>query len=130
MRRVRQRDTGAELVVRKLLHGLGARYRVCPGDLPGRPDVANRRWRWCVLVHGCFWHGHRACRRATLPTKNAPFWREKIRTNIVRDRRHIRALRALGYTVLVAWECELTNPDKLRRRFDSLLRDARGGVRR
>jgi DNA mismatch endonuclease, patch repair protein len=113
MRAVRQRDTAPEVQVRALLHGAGVRFRACPVDLPGRPDIANKSRRWCVFVHGCFWHGHVGCKLARLPKTNRGWWRAKIGKNRLRDRRKEKAMRALGFRVAVVWSCELKGPDSL-----------------
>lgn len=117
MKAVRQRDTAPEKAVRILLHRLGARYRICPSDLPGRPDIANKARRWCVFVHGCFWHGHASCPRARLPKTNHRWWREKIAANRARDAHKEKALRALGFRVDVVWQCELDHEPRLARRL-------------
>lgn len=122
MKRVRQRDTKPEVEVRRLLHQAGLRFRLCPKTLPGSPDLANRRAKWAVFVHGCFWHGHRACALATLPKTNTAFWREKLTANRTRDRRKAEQLKALGFEVLVVWQCQLSNPT-LRGRLVTTLRD-------
>lgn len=106
MANIRQRDTAAELAVRRWLWAQGVRFRVRNHDLPGSPDLANRRKRWAVFVHGCFWHGHEGCSRATMPKRNGEFWRTKIAANRVRDSRKDDLLRADGYTVFTIWECE------------------------
>jgi DNA mismatch endonuclease (patch repair protein) len=105
MRTVRQKGTRPELVVRRALAGLGHRYRLGNRDLPGSPDIANRRHRWAIFVHGCFWHRH-GCKASTTPTRNREFWEAKFLRNVERDRRASDALRARGYTVIVIWECE------------------------
>jgi DNA mismatch endonuclease (patch repair protein) len=117
MKTVRQRDTKPEIAVRRLLWSAGARFRTCPRDLPGRPDIANKGARWAVFVHGCFWHGHRGCKLATVPQSNRAFWQEKLASNRRRDARKALALRRLGFLVFVVWQCELRNPDALVRRF-------------
>ena len=104
--RIRQHGTSAELTVRKLLHSLGHRFRVHNRDLPGSPDIANRSRKWAVFVHGCFWHQHPGCRRATTPTRNRSFWLKKFEANRVRDARVQAMLRDDGYRVTVVWECE------------------------
>lgn len=119
--RVRQRDTHAELQVRSLLHRLGWRFRISNRDLPGSPDIANRKRRWIVFVHGCFWHAHRGCSRATIPKRNRRFWEAKFSNNRQRDLRSLRRLRQLGYLPVVVWECELQRPATLRRRFERVL---------
>jgi DNA mismatch endonuclease (patch repair protein) len=117
MKAVRQRDTAPELAVRKLLHRQGIRFRVCPADLPGRPDIVNRSRRWCIFVHGCFWHGHRSCALASLPKTNRRWWTEKIDANRMRDARKEDAMRALGFRVAVVWQCELADERSLERRL-------------
>jgi DNA mismatch endonuclease (patch repair protein) len=101
---VRQKGTKPELVVRSVLASLGLRFRLSNRDLPGSPDIANRRQRWAVFVHGCFWHRH-GCKATTTPTRNREFWQAKFQRNIERDRRVAEALRAEGYIVVVIWEC-------------------------
>jgi DNA mismatch endonuclease (patch repair protein) len=110
MRRVRQRDTAPELAVRRQLSKLGVRYRICPRDLPGRPDLANKTRRWAVFVHGCFWHHHARCRLATVPASNRAFWTTKFEANRSRDARKVKALQSLGFRVFVVWQCQLSTP--------------------
>jgi DNA mismatch endonuclease (patch repair protein) len=117
MEAVRQRDTKPEVEVRRLLWKAGARFRLCPRDLPGTPDIVNKTAQWAVFVHGCFWHGHRNCKLATVPKSNSVFWQEKLASNRRRDARKALALRRLGYRVFVVWQCELRDPDALIRRF-------------
>jgi len=105
MRRVRQRGTRPELVVRRALTALGYHYRLANRDLPGSPDIANRRQRWVVFVHGCFWHRH-GCKASTTPTRNRDFWEAKFARNVARDQRTTEALEALDYVVAVIWECD------------------------
>lgn len=104
---IRRSNTGPELAVRRVLHQLGHRYRVSNRDLPGAPDIANRKKKWAVFVHGCFWHRHSGCPKATTPKRNREFWLEKFEKNVDRDRAAVRALEHLGFVVLVLWECEL-----------------------
>ena len=104
--RIRQRDTGAELVVRRLIFRAGIRFRTRNTDLPGSPDIANRARKWVVFVHGCFWHRHSGCERATTPKRNRQFWLDKFAANRRRDQRVERQLRRCGYKVIVVWECE------------------------
>jgi DNA mismatch endonuclease (patch repair protein) len=102
---VRQKGTRPELMVRGALNALGHRFRLANRDLPGSPDIANRRRRWAVFVHGCFWHRH-GCKATTTPGRNREFWEAKFARNIARDQRATVQLRELGYTVIVIWECE------------------------
>lgn len=117
MKRVRREDTEPELAVRKLLWSTGARYRINVGDLPGSPDVANETRSKAIFVHGCFWHFHQDCPRGSLPDRNRDYWREKFEKNRERDRRKTKELEDRGFDVLVVWECELDNPESLRRRL-------------
>jgi DNA mismatch endonuclease (patch repair protein) len=112
--RIRQHGTSAELTVRKLLHALGRRFRVHNRDLPGSPDIANRSRKWAVFVHGCFWHRHAHCKRATTPSRNREFWLQKFDANVARDARVQAALREQGYRVLVVWECETEDVSRLK----------------
>lgn len=109
MRAVRSRDTKPELRVRSVLHRAGYRFRVHRRDLPGSPDIVLPKYRTVIFVHGCFWHGHEGCRRATLPSTRAGFWREKIERNIARDAAAEAALHHLGYRTVTLWECELNS---------------------
>lgn len=106
MSRIRGKNTGPELVVRSALHRLGYRFRLHGKKLPGRPDVVLPKYRTVVFVHGCFWHRHRGCRNCTTPTNNRSFWVEKLEGNAARDKVRVRALRKLGWRVVVVWECE------------------------
>ena len=117
MRAVRRQGTTPELRVRRALAVLGLRFRANVGDLPGSPDLANKARKTAIFVHGCFWHRHPRCSRATTPKANAQFWRTKFDANIARDRRKARALRKLGYRVIVLWECQTTDPNRLLRRL-------------
>ena len=120
--RIRQKDTAAEQAVRRMLHRLGLRFRIRNRDLPGAPDVANRSGRWAIFVHGCFWHSHAGCKRATVPRRNREFWLAKFSANRARDARALRELRRLGYRAVVVWECEAEKrADRLVRRLARLL---------
>jgi DNA mismatch endonuclease (patch repair protein) len=102
---IRQKSTRPELVVGSVLRALGLRYRLTNRDLPGSPDFANRRARWALFVHGCFWHRH-GCSATTTPTRNGEFWQAKFARNLARDARALEELRVAGYRVIVVWECE------------------------
>jgi len=119
--RVRQHGTTPELQVRRILTELGLRYRVHNRDLPGSPDMANRKRRWAVFVHGCFWHRHEGCAKATTPKRNADFWKAKFSANEERDARAMRALEGMDYRVAVIWECELEDPQHVLLRLRGLL---------
>jgi DNA mismatch endonuclease, patch repair protein len=117
MKRVRRSGTVPELLVRRTLFRLGARYRVGVKGLPGSPDIASRARLKAIFVHGCFWHGHRKCRLAKLPKRNREFWRKKLRDNRTRDMAKIHALEASGFDVLELWQCELGDPGRLQARL-------------
>ena len=120
MSRVKGRDTTPELAVRSMLHALGYRYRLYRKDLPGKPDIVFGPRKKVVFIHGCFWHGHN-CRKGRLPKSNAAFWGSKIDTNKKRDRKRLTQLRALGWKVLVIWQCQLKDPLAVRRRIVDFL---------
>ena len=117
-----QRRTKPELLVRRELHRCGKRFRVHNRDLPGSPDVANRRRRWAIFVHGCFWHHHEGCKRATVPKRNRAFWLEKFTANRERDRRCEDALKEAGFRVVTIWECQAEHQEQLRMILSRLLR--------
>lgn len=119
--RIRQHGTAAELLVRRLAWELGVRFRTTNRDLPGSPDLANRTKSWVVFVHGCYWHGHVGCTRATIPKRNRRFWITKFADNRARDRRVVAALRRRGFRVLVVWECELSEPERVRKKLETVV---------
>lgn len=104
--RVRQKDTSPEQIVRAALSEMGIKYRLDAKDLPGSPDIVNRSKKWAVFVHGCYWHHHEGCRKATIPKRNREFWIAKFAANRARDARAVEVLEALGYRVIVVWQCE------------------------
>ena len=106
MKAVRSTNTGPELRVRRIAHSLGYRFRLHRRDLPGKPDMVFPSRRKAIFIHGCFWHRHNRCDRATMPTSNSAFWRAKFDRNVARDTEQISALKRLGWRVLVVWECE------------------------
>lgn len=126
MSRIRGRDTRPEMIVRRLAHRLGYRFRLHRRDLPGRPDLVFPSRRKVILVHGCFWHRHPGCRHATTPATNAAFWRSKFARNTERDRRVLQSLRTAGWDPLVVWECETRDVDRLA----SMIVDHLGPARR
>ena len=107
MARVGGRNTRPELMVRSALHRAGYRFRLWRRDLPGRPDIVLPRFQTAIFVHGCFWHQHEDCRRATTPKTNVAFWKDKLARNKARDLAATKQLRAAGWKTLVIWECEL-----------------------
>jgi len=107
MSRIKGRNTGPEMRLRSLLHRAGFRFRLYAKDLPGKPDIVLPKYHVVIFVHGCFWHRHKGCRNATMPSTRAEFWRTKFDSNVNRDERNQAALRAAGWTVYTVWECEL-----------------------
>lgn len=122
MSRIRGRDTKPELVVRRIAHRLGFRYRLHRQDLPGRPDIVFPRYRAIIMVHGCFWHRHPGCKHAYTPKTRVQFWRKKFEGNVVRDRRNELALSELGWRTMVIWECETKDHQDVAARIESFLR--------
>ena len=107
MQAVRSKDTKPEMIVRRLVHAQGYRYRLHRRDLPGVPDLTFPSRRKVVFVHGCFWHGHPCRGEPRLPKSNRDYWVPKIRRNAERDAEHAKSLKALGWESLTVWECEL-----------------------
>jgi DNA mismatch endonuclease (patch repair protein) len=108
MSSVRTQHTGPEMVVRKLLHGLGYRYSLHRSDLPGKPDLAFPARRTAIFVHGCYWHGH-GCRWGKLPKSKLDYWAPKIAANRARDARKRSQLKRAGWRTMVVWQCQLRN---------------------
>lgn len=121
MSRVRQTNTAPEATVRRLAHALGFRFRVNGKGLPGSPDLVNRKARWAIFVHGCYWHAHEGCPLWKIPTNNRPFWEKKFEDNRKRDLRKLEALEDLGYRSLVIWQCEIEDRDRLAARLIAFL---------
>lgn len=113
MRAIRKKDTGPELAVRRALHRMGYRFRLHRRDLPGSPDIVLPRHGAVILVHGCFWHQHVGCRHGTVPRVRQDYWIPKLTRNVERDAQARAALEALGWRVLVLWECEIGDADAL-----------------
>ncbi len=121
MAQVKGKDTKPEILVRSLLHKLGYRFRLHIKSLPGKPDIVLPRYKAVIFVHGCFWHGHEGCSRATAPATRTEFWSAKIEGNRERDMRNIAALEELGYRCLVIWQCEMRDIELLMRRMTTFL---------
>lgn len=117
MSRIRSKDTKPEICVRKMLHQLGYRFRLHRKDLPGCPDIVLPKYRTVIFVHGCYWHRHKGCKYAYAPKTRRLFWSNKFRKNIRRDKKHLNTLRALGWCVVVVWECEVKDKQKLHERL-------------
>jgi len=121
MARIRSQDTQPEVTVRRLLFSLGYRYRLHRRDLPGSPDICFPSRKKVVFVHGCFWHRHEGCARTTTPKTRTSYWEDKFRKNVVRDRRNLLDLAALGWDAMVVWECETRDLERLAARLARFL---------
>lgn len=123
MSRVRGKDTGPEKMVRRIAHGLGLRFRLHRKELPGKPDLVFPKYRFVTFVHGCFWHRHPGCKRASFPSTRQEFWAQKFTATVARDAEQALELEKRGWRVGVIWECELKGPERVAER---LLRWTRG----
>jgi DNA mismatch endonuclease (patch repair protein) len=123
MARIRGKGTAPEMVVRRMVHRMGFRYRLHQKSLPGRPDLVFRSRRKVILVHGCFWHRHPDpnCRLARLPKTRLAFWLPKLTANHLRDLRNEATLHATGWSTLVVWECELRDKEQLENKIRQFL---------
>jgi DNA mismatch endonuclease, patch repair protein len=121
MAAVRSEDTTPEMAVRRIVHGLGYRYRLHVRTLPGRPDLVFPSRRRVIFVHGCFWHRHPKCRYASLPKTRRRYWKAKFDANVERDRRVGQELKRMGWRVLAVWQCELKKTERLTGRLDDFL---------
>lgn len=117
MSKVKSRNTKLEIAVRSLLHGMGYRFRLKTERIAGSPDLVLRRHGTLVFVNGCFWHGHDNCKKANIPKTNTAFWRDKIERNKKRDSVNYRWLKREGWKLLIIWECEFKDIDKLKERI-------------
>jgi DNA mismatch endonuclease (patch repair protein) len=122
MRAVKDRDTAPEMTVRRLVHGMGYRYRLHGKDLPGKPDLLFRPKKKAIFVHGCFWHGHSCKRGDRRPKSNTAYWSAKLNRNMTRDKRNLDDLRRLGWRALVVWECETKDLNRTRRKISRFLK--------
>lgn len=124
MAAVRSKDTQPEMLVRRLVHKMGFRYRLHRADLPGKPDLVFVAKRKIIFVNGCFWHQH-GCKFSHLPKSNISYWAPKLERNRSRDARHLEELSAAGWQCLVLWECELANSIVLAERIRRFLGPAK-----
>jgi DNA mismatch endonuclease, patch repair protein len=115
MSRVRSKDTGPEMRVRRLAHALGFRFRLHRKDLAGTPDLTFPKHRVALFVHGCFWHRHPGCSKASMPKTRVEFWKDKFQRNEQRDDIVKSSLEALGWRIMIVWECQVKEGDQLER---------------
>lgn len=123
MSAIRSKGMKPEIVVRRMIHRMGYRFRLHNKSLPGKPDLVLAARNAVVLVHGCFWHQHSSprCKIVRTPKSNLAYWVLKLRRNAERDKANCRELRSLGWRVLVVWECSLGNPSELAKKLRSFL---------
>ena len=127
MSRIRNKNSAPEMKLRRLVHGMGFRYRLHVKDLPGTPDLVFPGKRAVIFMHGCFWHRHPECRLARLPKSKLDFWKPKLEANRQRDLVLQQQLRDLGWRVLVVWECEMKETERVSVLVANFLRERDGG---
>ncbi len=107
MSQIKGKNTKPEILVRKFLFANGLRYRLHDKKLPGKPDIVLPKYKTVIFVNGCFWHGHKNCKKASFPTSNVYYWKAKIDRNSERDKIQVRELRKAKWKVITVWECDL-----------------------
>jgi DNA mismatch endonuclease, patch repair protein len=125
MGKIRSKDTSPELIVRKLTHSLGYRFRLHRKDLPGKPDLVFPGKKKVIFVHGCFWHQHQdpECKIARIPKSRTDYWIPKLHRNAERDMQHQKDLKKKGWTSLVVWECDCSSPERMTELIEGFLSD-------
>jgi len=121
MANIKGKNTKPEIIVRSILHKAGYRFRLHRRDLPGNPDIVLPKFKKAIFVHGCFWHGHKNCKRAKRPETKKNFWNEKLSKNIERDRKKQKELKKLGWHALVVWQCEIKDKDSVLNKLRNFL---------
>ena len=124
MGRIKHRDTKPEMIVRRLAHSMGYRYRLQGREIPGRPDIVIRNKKKAIFVHGCFWHRHPHCRHARIPKTRQGFWVPKLEGNRTRDLRNQAELTNAGWKYLLIWECEIKNKAALQIKLRQFMEDS------
>ena len=127
MAAIRGKDTKPEILVRKFLWSHGFRYRLNHPRLPGKPDIVLRKYRTCIFVNGCFWHGHKGCSKFVIPKTRTEFWKNKLTRNQERDLVNIQRLESIGWSAITVWECELGKPviDNTMNKVEAMLAENR-----
>lgn len=128
MSRIRSRDTGPEILVRKFLFREGFRYKLNDKSLPGKPDLVFPKYKTVLFIHGCFWHGHEGCKYFVIPKTRRKWWTDKINRNKQVDTENIRMLKGLGWKIITIWECKI-KPDKREKTFSKLLNQLKQSVK-
>jgi len=122
MSKIRAKNTSPEAAVRRLVHGMGFRYRLHVAALPGKPDLVFPRLGKIIQVHGCFWHRHKGCIDSHIPKSRVEYWKPKLQRNKERDQANEKALRRQGWEVLIVWQCEVSTGPLLSDRIEEFLR--------
>ena len=127
MASIHSEDTRPEQVVRRELWHRGYRFRKCVRTLPGTPDIVLPKYRTCIFVNGCFWHGHKGCSRFVMPKTRTEFWVNKIARNQERDLVNIQRLESIGWSAITVWECELSKSgiENTMEKIESMLEENR-----
>jgi DNA mismatch endonuclease (patch repair protein) len=121
MGKIAGKDTKPEILIRKWLFAKGFRYRKNDKRLPGTPDIVLPKYRTVIFIHGCFWHSHEGCKKSKLPETAKEFWAQKINQNQVRDRTSHENLEAVGWQVIVIWQCEISSRAKQKEKLEWLV---------
>jgi len=116
MSRIRSKNTKPEMIVRKKLHSLGYRYRLHKKELPGKPDIFLKKFNLAIFVNGCFWHQH-GCKKTSKPKSNKNYWTEKLKKNVIKDKKNKKTLLNMGFNVLTMWECEIVKNGETLEKF-------------
>jgi len=128
MRSIKGKNTQPEILIRRLLHRSGFRFRLHDKKLPGTPDIVLKKYKTVILINGCFWHGHTSCKRGvSLPKTRTDFWKAKIEKNRERDKSNIEKLQQLGWKVLTVYECELKTKN-LTKTIETLIKNCRSDI--
>ena len=123
MSKISGKETKPEILVRKFLFANGFRYRKNDKRYPGKPDIILPKYKTVIFINGCFWHGHKNCKKANLPKTNYEFWKNKIDENIQRDKKNYEKLKVQGWNVLILWQCQLNNQNNIKRTIDKLIKN-------
>ena len=113
MSAIKSKNTKPEIAVRKVLHSMGYRFRLHGKDLPGSPDIVLPKYKTVIFVHGCFWHRHENCKYASTPKTREEFWESKFKENVIRDKSNQKKLSAIGWKIIIVWECEIKDKNLL-----------------
>jgi DNA mismatch endonuclease (patch repair protein) len=121
MSKIRATETKPEKIVRKFLFAKGFRFRIYLKSLPGKPDIVLPKYKTAIFIHGCFWHGHKNCKAATLPQTRRKFWTDKINDNKKRDAKNYKDLKKSGWKVITIWQCQIKNKSRQKRTLNLLI---------